>query len=56
MAPAHLGFAFMDGLPDYGRHVLEMLRKPLASGQIMISRAAHQTKFSADFQLTAGPD
>ncbi|MEM7362716.1 MAG: YifB family Mg chelatase-like AAA ATPase [Pseudomonadota bacterium] len=50
---AHLGVLFLDELPEFSRHVLEMLREPLESGQIMISRAAYQTRFPADFQLVA---
>lgn len=50
---AHLGVLFLDELPEFSRHVLEMLREPLESGQILISRAAYQARFPADFQLIA---
>jgi magnesium chelatase family protein len=48
---AHHGVLFLDELPEFGRHVLEVLREPLESGQIMISRAARQSLFPAQFQL-----
>jgi magnesium chelatase family protein len=40
-------------LPEFDRRVLEVLREPLESGRIMISRAARQTEFPAQFQLIA---
>lgn len=48
---AHNGVLFLDELPEFSRHVLEVLREPLESGQIMISRAARQSSFPAQFQL-----
>ena len=50
---AHGGVLFLDELPEFSRHVLEVLREPLESGRIMISRAALQAEFPADFQLVA---
>ncbi len=50
---AHGGVLFLDELPEYSRHVLEVLREPLESGRIMISRAALQAEFPARFQLVA---
>ncbi len=50
---AHHGVLFLDELPEFDRHVLEVLREPLESGQIAISRAARQTTFPAQFQLIA---
>ena len=50
---AHNGVLFLDELPEFGRRVLEMLREPLESGRIAISRAAHQAEFPARFQLVA---
>jgi magnesium chelatase family protein len=44
---------FLDELPEFDRHVLEVLREPLESGRIIISRAAHQAEFPAQFQLVA---
>ncbi len=50
---AHNGVLFLDELPEFDRRVLEVLREPLESGQITISRAAHQAQFPARFQLVA---
>jgi len=48
---AHNGVLFMDELPEFGRHTLEILREPIESGRIVISRAARQATFPARFQL-----
>src|SRR5690348_3175717 len=50
---AHHGVLFLDELPEYDRHTLEVLREPLESGRIVISRAARQAEFPARFQLIA---
>jgi magnesium chelatase family protein len=50
---AHHGVLFLDELPEWDRHVLEVLREPLESGVIHISRAARQSTFPAQFQLVA---
>ncbi len=50
---AHLGVLFLDELPEFDRRVLEVLREPLESGHIHISRAARQAEFPARFQLIA---
>ena len=50
---AHGGVLFLDELPEFDRRVLEVLRQPLESGRITISRAAHQADFPASFQLIA---
>ena len=50
---AHHGVLFLDELPEFDRRVLEVLREPLESGRITISRAARQTDFPARFQLIA---
>ena len=50
---AHCGVLFLDELPEYPRAVLEVLREPLESGRIHISRAARQAEFPARFQLVA---
>ena len=47
------GVLFLDELPEFDRHVLEVLREPLESGRITISRAARQAEFPARFQLVA---
>lgn len=48
---AHQSILFLDELPEFSRHVLDSLREPLESGHVTISRAAHQVRFPADFQL-----
>lgn len=50
---AHNGALFLDELPEFDRKVLEVLREPLESGHITISRAARQVNFPARFQLIA---
>jgi len=50
---AHNGVLFLDELPEFPRSVLEVLREPLESGEIHISRAAAQLIFPAKFQLVA---
>lgn len=50
---AHQGVLFLDELPEFDRRVLEVLREPLESGVIHISRAARQASFPARFQLVA---
>ncbi len=50
---AHLGTLFLDELTEFDRGVLEVLREPLESGQITISRAARHSDFPARFQLIA---
>jgi len=47
------GVLFLDELPEFDRRVLEVLREPLESGRITISRAARQVDFPARFQLVA---
>lgn len=50
---AHHGVLFLDELPEFDRKVLDMLRQPLESGCVTISRAARQLDFPARFQLIA---
>jgi magnesium chelatase family protein len=50
---AHRGVLFLDELPEFDRRVLEVLREPIESGKITISRAALQAEFPARFQLIA---
>jgi magnesium chelatase family protein len=47
------GVLFLDELPEFDRKVLEVLREPLESGTIRVSRAARQADFPAQFQLVA---
>ncbi|KAA6120084.1 YifB family Mg chelatase-like AAA ATPase, partial [Cupriavidus cauae] len=50
---AHHGVLFLDELPEFDRRVLEVLREPLESGHITISRAGRQADFPARFQFVA---
>src|SRR5690606_26498265 len=50
---AHHGVLFLDELPEWNRHALEVLREPLESGTVTVSRAARQSEFPARFQLVA---
>jgi magnesium chelatase family protein len=50
---AHHGVLFLDELPEFPRAVLEVLREPLETGVVCISRAARQAEFPARFQLVA---
>ncbi|KZZ39006.1 ATP-dependent protease, partial [Oleiphilus sp. HI0085] len=50
---SHYGVLFLDELPEYARSVLEVLREPIESGEIRISRASASLTFPADFQLIA---
>lgn len=50
---AHNGVLFLDELPEFSPKVLEVLREPLESGHISISRANYQVMLPARFQLLA---
>jgi magnesium chelatase family protein len=50
---AHQGVLFLDELTEWTRATLEVLREPLESGRVIVSRAAHQAEFPARFQLVA---
>ncbi|MGI4856839.1 MAG: YifB family Mg chelatase-like AAA ATPase [Janthinobacterium lividum] len=50
---AHHGVLFLDELPEFERRTLEMLREPLESGAITVSRAGCQAEFPAACQLIA---
>ena len=50
---AHGGVLFLDELPEFTRNSLEMLREPMESGEITLSRARHKTTYPAQFQLVA---
>ena len=50
---AHNGVLFLDELPEWNRHALEVLREPLESGSVTVARAARSVEFPARFQLIA---
>lgn len=50
---AHHGVLFLDEFPEFQRSVLEVLREPLESKQVSISRASGRACFPAAFQLIA---
>jgi magnesium chelatase family protein len=50
---AHHGVLFLDELPEFNRNVLEVLREPMESGRVTISRAGCYAEFPARFQLVA---
>lgn len=49
----HNGVLFLDELPEFSPRVLEALREPIETGNIMISRAAYQARLPSRFQLIA---
>jgi magnesium chelatase family protein len=50
---AHGGVLFLDELPEFSRHSLEMLREPIETGEITLSRTQHRITYPARFQLVA---
>ncbi|AGF79758.1 Mg chelatase-related protein [Desulfocapsa sulfexigens DSM 10523] len=48
---AHNGVLFLDELPEFKKHVLEVLRQPLEAGDVSIARAQQTLKFPARFVL-----
>jgi magnesium chelatase family protein len=50
---AHNGVLFLDELPEFRKHVLEVMRQPLEDGVVTIARAAASLRFPADFMLVA---
>jgi magnesium chelatase family protein len=48
---AHQGVLFLDEMPEFSRHALEVLRQPLEEGVVRIARAARTATFPAAFML-----
>ncbi|MFW6314055.1 MAG: YifB family Mg chelatase-like AAA ATPase [Desulfohalobiaceae bacterium] len=50
---SHRGVLFLDEMPEFRKHVLELMRQPLEDGNVTISRAAISLQYPADFMLVA---
>ncbi len=50
---AHNGVLFLDELPEFKKHVLEVLRQPLEDGHVTISRANMALSFPSRFVMVA---
>ncbi|MGO9217614.1 MAG: YifB family Mg chelatase-like AAA ATPase [Streptosporangiaceae bacterium] len=48
---AHRGCLFLDEAPEFGRDVLDALRQPLESGEVVVARSGVTARFPARFTL-----
>ena len=53
VALAHMGVLFLDELPEFSVQVLDSLRQPLETGEVVIARANHRTAWPSRIQLVA---
>lgn len=50
---AHNGVLFLDELPEFPRHVLDSLRQPIETGQVLVARANAHIRYPCRFLLVA---
>ncbi len=53
LSMAHRGLLFLDELPEFRRHVLEVLRQPLEEGVVRLARANHHVTYPCQVMLMA---